>query len=1178
MEAQQEENEIVVTDENIKELITSKNFKNRVLAYQNICQYPDLIGHLQNESLAVALEVALDSLLKYEGKLMNDQISNFYNQLSQSKASIRSKIAEIIEKTFDNDSEAVMKRLSECYEHKNSKVVSSSVARTNNIIKTHLEMFRSAEWRPLLISEVCSKLEMLFGSADKDVKQETADLTITLFSIFYDDIYKYIGNIKPILLNPLKEAFSTIEIPKKVVKFSDYDFDSANWKERLEGVNALKENIKNMSNASEYYSIISRKVKDVNLSVATAAIETIKNGKISHDDCIRNMIERFKDKKQTISNLIKDAIDEIRPDFNILIDGLENKNPEIKVGILECLVKYGNLKRIKDIGKLLEDSSADVRHRTVALLENQDDLSELNEAQLSKINKISNKPPAENVLRTHATILKNEKPLTKHVEKSVSGTSPNSSFLSSKSYNITFDCAEKMDLRTKSRIYDDFVAIFPFFLEKDWNKRLELLKQNKSTLASQGLENLALFMISCKESNFFILKELLSIFETASDPLPSQLCSYLNTKVTEPKLRENIIVLYKRFDQEFVVKNFISQLKTNKSGKKCTALWEVLGCVLTSKNTLLEAFLKTYNAVTFADKKALADFKLKYAKLPATVPSKTKDPLDLTASQPNTGSNAIFIAGFDYNLENQELENVFTSEFMNMADKDPFNAINRLESIDQCKICYTLIKLYCKYNLPSPYFNSLILNFISKKYILKDLEAELLLNYLVKENMENEIELIDRVYPATKIYKILRNYPQGTKYIMNMLYKYKKVEEIKDSEKLMAQIIRENEDFIGFTLGVDKLVLLKNEMLKKYSDENISKIIDEKLESFSENIANEDKNQGEVTQKELNNCFVDFDEIKEDINESFGNTQLDAPNFNENMNSLGDIESTYVIENSASENSSDKELNGTCAKRAKSPSFIRQPSILEDDIEKNLSNLSIVLTPRKKTRNVDEMQSVISNLKSGDSNIIKETICKLNKMSLEMSESVANSIMQPFMIQFIDHYDNRDLRDSSLDFLLKITQNKDFCSFCSYETLKAVHKCLISIVKESNTSADILINMCLNGGTSLLKVYFDLLENSNDILMKLIWRHSKSVDYSSIENVAHLVGMIDEFYTAKSQFLFRSENVLLKVCLLHLKECIFSFSDNIKQFGVGIVLNEIVDLLIGKKDLSLDQIRICFNK
>lgn len=1190
----QDETPIVLNSDNFLQFLTSKNFKHRILAYQSINEYPQLVNHLQNEAMAVGLEVALDSLLNFTGKLTNDQISNLYTQFSQNKATIKTKISEVIDIAFKNDFLSVLKGLINCLGHKNAKVIFGCLNKINSLINNNLELFRSKENMKVLNEELCPKLEILLSNADKDAKTEASALCLTLYRIFYDDLLKYIENVKPIILKDIKESFKDVEVPKREVKMSDLDFDHSDWKERLNSINIIKDNIDRMSNINEVIPIISRKTKDVNLSVAISAIECIKNGKINNSDCIKGMIERFKDKKATLSQLIIETIGIIKPDINILIDGLSNKNPEIRLGILECIKLYTVSKRIGEIGKMLDDGSADIRKAAVDILLKVDNIDELSDSQKSKMNKIkpmqsntnnsnvqSNNNSNININAINMTNINNsnKSPNQSNINNNInSNKSPNKT-----NNNININNTSKRNSFDSSKVFDQFNEKFPQLFDKDWNKRINFVQENNEKIKNEGSYAILQYLISSKETNINIIKEFMVILDSFDDlsNISSDLCTFLISKVTELKLKENIIELFKKIDKNIAIQNILLSLEQNKVGKKFLCLLDVLSNILTEQNSLIDKFLDKIKIFGMQEKKALNDFIVEY-KMITTDGLKIIKPVEIKEKKS---------ALFPFNDDNSG----FTKEFIDLFDKDPFIAVGILEKVDVCKFASKIIWLYCHYNLPSPYFNSLILHLISRRFILDFKDAQVLISHLINHSMDSEIDLMDRIYPATKLYTILRlnQSNSGLIAIFNLVKKYKNMSEL--SIKDIEGAVKNNEDFIGFTTSIDKIIDLRRE-------------INTKLETdFPPLLRNEDQNNFERLETDFppllkNENFVEDQNYHQKIIEEKRNYQNLMKDENEDLDNLED---SIIIEKS---NLSMEETKVDNLPSHISASIVVAPSIADNDsllieepkkesdcfnipvskvdgidfsyeIEKSLENISISTTPLKKKRNFSEIEDVLNKISSDITEISIEGLNRLMKIIIENPNSISfssNTIISSILIQLMTTYDDINYKSISLNVLLKFTQNTSFCSCLRYETLKSVHLDLIPLVKDQNTIADVLINLCLNCELSILKVYFDLLEDSNEILMKLIWRHSKNIKYASVETTAMLIKIIDDFYENKKGFLSKTDNITIKVCLLHLKECVSAFSDNLKQFGIGRTTDQIITLLLSGKEFNIEEVRNIF--
>lgn len=1152
--------EIEVTSENIHELLTSKSFKHRTLAYQKINEHPQFVGLLQNETLAVALEGALDALIGYDGTLRNAEIANLYLQLSQGKPAIKAKLNTVIEKAFENDKLGVVAGLGAHFGHKNAKVVGGCVSKTNTLIGDNIEAFRDNEAMKQLSENICPKLEMLFSSADKDVRTESGNLALTLYRLFHDGLLKYLENVKPIILNGLKESFQQVEMPKRDVKISDMDFENADWKIRLSSVTHLRDNIPRMSNMAEAMPIVSRRIRDLNLAVATAAVECVAAGLIVHPDCVRGMIERFKDKKLALTQMITRAIQTTKPDVNILIDGLANKNPDVRTKILECLKFYTITRRIGEIGKMLEDGSPSVRKAAVDVLRDVDDLSELNETQRSKLGKqvpketksAEPKPPA-------------------HVEPKPDVTRSPSA-------------AQERVQDLKSRVCDVFAEKYPALFDKDWNKKLEFIVENRELIKSEGCRNIVQFLVASKETNLAILKEFMSILSSFDDlsTVEADLCGFLCTKVTETKLRDSVIDLFRRVGRATAVQCILQAIEHNKVGKKFLSLLDVLTNIVSEQDDTIDTFLDKVKVFGMQEKRALIEFTTQYRNRQET-PQQVKEPPKKTNARIERASDS-FVgppdnAGvFKMNADpNGSLNEVFTDEFLELFRENTFIAVGVLEKADICKYASAVLLLYRQHSLPSPYFNSLILRLIGRKFIISDQDAHELINHLLENPADAEIELLDRIYPATKLYKLLRGIPKnaGLSAIFTLARKYKDLNSLKVQD--IESAVRSSEDFITFSVKIDQIIDMKVKLM--------SRLDQAMAEQADRAVADRPGHH-----------FRDHNSIV-----------ISEPNAEDGIMSdeddLGDLEDSIIIERSLVPEDVPLPQIDTAASVVRAPSIFdidlpasgphglsftndfNVPSVkIEDEgisfeIERSLENISISTTPLRKKRNLSEIESVLAGISSDCLSISVASLEKLAKIILENPNSISfssNTIISTVLIHLMARYSDMDYRNLALGVLLKFTQNAAFCSCLRYETLKSVHADLVPLVKNQTTVADILINLCLNCELQILKVYFDLLESTDEVLMKLIWRHSKRIKYTSVETTAAVVNVIDCLYEEKKAILARSDNIVLKVCLLHLKECIAAFSDNLKQFGVGKITEEVINVLLSPGSFNMDEIRAVF--
>lgn len=1272
-EQQLSEQQQVVTSENIQELLASKNFKQRTLAYQRIDEFPQFVGLLQNETMAVALEAALDSLVNFNGVLTNVEVAGLYPQLCQSKASIKTKLSEVIDKAFSNDELGTLRGLSLQFAHKNPKVVLGCVNKVNSLVSANLEAFRSKERMRFLAEEICAKLDALLSSSDKDVKSESSALSLTLYRIFYDDLLKYLENVKPIILKDLKESFKQVEVPRAEVRLSGLDFDHPDWKERLNAMNFIKENITKMSNLGDVIPVLSRRTKDPNISVVVVTVECIKAGKIVSPDCVRGMMERFKDKKAPLTQLIIDTVKSTMPDVNILIDGLSSKNPDVKIGILECLKLYVISKRIGEIGNMLDDGSASVRKAAADVLSQVDDVSELTESQKSKLRKKQpvhgeNAPKASDLSKkmsgSPSKMVISQEPtnLRKTAEKRPYATRPNAD---TKLSNF----ASTSDQASKTKVCELFSEKYPQLFDKDWNKRLAFIQENKEKLREEGMCSILLFLVGSKETNLTVLKELMSILLSFDDlsGIETDLCCFLNSKITESKLKDGIVELFKKIDSTVAIQSILQSLEQNRVGKKFVCLLDVLSEVVAEQSEEIDKFLEKTKVFGMQEKKALSDFTDHYRSLgSAAHPS--------FASASNTGASSAVKSSISPSNAHEDkrigtrrdsvadtsksdaeprkslsikifrdntdfagpVNNVFTPEFLNVFQTDPFVAVGMLEKVDVCRFAHLIILLYCQFSLPSPYFNSLILHLISRRFILGDNDAHTLVSFLLGHSMDSEMDLMDRIYPATKLYKVLRAFPSDLSLnaIFNLVRKYKDLDglNLRDIEAAM----KNNDDFIAFSLNIDRIIGLKNELRCKI-DQNAS-LVDTLYQNEAAGGSSGVPHVGGATHTPTVPPSTNVD----GPNNGFGREKLMEEKLSyqsimKDENDLDELEESIIIGRSLSEESSQHSLSDGAntshisASVVKAPSIANRDSLLTEDydkqqpasgdggadangpqpgvinttsfhcddinfnipsskivdadlsyeIERSLENISISTTPMKKRRNFSEIEDVLTKLSSEDIDISTEGLHKLMEIIVENPSSISfssNTVVSSILIQMMTRYQNLDYRGTALNVLLRFTQNTTFCSCLRFETLKSVHADLVPLVKDQNTVADILINLCLNCELQVLRVYFELLEDANETLMKLIWRHSKKVRYTSVDTAATVIKIVDRFFEEKRDFLRNADNIVIKVCLLHLKECVAAFSDNLKQFGISRTTERIINLLLSGRDFNVEETRSIFRE
>lgn len=1195
---------VVVDDANIAELLHSKSFKERILAYQEIARFPQHISVLQNETMIPALEVALGALLAHDGPLKNADVSKLYLMAAQSKTSIRTKIDGLMDKVYASDREEFIESLLALLTNKNAKVVERVIAKITNF----MTQGNGGEVPPVehtigkaAFTMVCKKLEVLMGSSDPSIKRATADLVVAVYRLIYDGVFKYIENVNPLALKDLKAEFEKYPAAKREVKLDTLSFDDPSWKERLNSMNALKNSAINPG-STEIIGILSRRLKDANLMVVSATVECVISGGVTNSEVIKGMLLRFKDKKAALSVLIKKAVSALSIDSGLLIDLLGNKNPEVKIGVLDCLIGYDGVERTKEIALLLDDGNAEVRSKAALILAKNDSKG-LSSEQKSKVQRLARGVCADRIGPARpegpvgdvgdAPVEGSKSACASPVLDSMVGpmAAPKISDECANGAHEGAACVPKGGAFSTAFVgvasVDEFMEAYPLFQEKAWGKKLEYLQESMPRIEKESIHVLADFMLSYKESNFNILRELIGILIRHRDVAEATavLCSFLGSKAAEPKLREDVLALYRLLDRSQVVESILGNLTANSMGKRFIANLEILGQLIEEKDSRIDRYLERMRPMGIAEKAALESFKKGYSVLglsgkcvdknvcggvnkcenvdmdrhtdermdrhtdkanikvsaehPTETPSNCTDGMAKTARSIDVAMKCIKRPA----KSAEDLGTVFTEEFLALMEKNPYEAVRLLEGTDQIAISGVLIKLYASFGLPSPYFNSLILYFISSKYILQEDEASALVRHLLGNAMGDELELVDRIYPATKLYGILRAHAATAPLeqpalcaIEKLVVKYTKTKVSLEPSRL-AEAVGTSSDFLSLTTAIIEL----------------------------EKSQTEPKTGNGSDLSDYEDSFVIEDASVDDASQSA--SFLKAPSV------LSAVEAAAIA--TACDDQAVEAADG-CTARGNKPSGMADTSLIERSIE----NISISETPKKKRRDFNEIQDILNKLIHTDSAVSKEAFKRLNLLISTSINSLlfsSNSIIGSVIIQLFDKFSDAEFRALILHTLLKLSQNIRFCLSLRYETLRSINSDLVRIVADDVAAADILINLCLNCGIEILRVYLDLLTGNNEIVLKLIWRHSKKIDYAVSDDAALVLRIMDGFYQNKRQMLSKADNVVIKVCLLHLKDCCLFYSDGAKRLGVGEYTSRIIDLLLNGEQLDLDEVRAIFN-
>ncbi|KAI4292930.1 hypothetical protein PAPHI01_2204 [Pancytospora philotis] len=1201
----------VTTVEQFLQLVASKSFKDRILAYGAINRFPEHVGLLQNETLAPGIDALLDALLVFKGELRSRDIAGLLVHAAHSKTSIKTKLNSVVDRVLEDDRDGLVESMCALLGGKNAKLVERMVAKLSDVLRALNDQERDRGERKAVAGVLTAHLLGLLNATDPSVKRAAVALCVEVYRVLYDGVYKFIGEAKPILLKELKDEFAKYVKPREAVSLGSLRCDDPNWKERLESLNVLRDSLINPS-SGEITMLMVRRLKDANIRVVQAAVECVRSGKVASGDVVRAALSRLKDKKPALSALIKETVEELCVDPALFVGVLtdrEQKNPDVRIGVLDLLIKRvqecgpGGVE-MKETAFLLDDSNAEVRSRVAHLL-SLGNLAELKDEQVAKIQKLcklAGRPeidPAEDTkANVRSVAMPTPAPKEQHSTPVPSGRG-------------SVEIGRRPSLThgdSPSRSVDDLLERYQPLQDRDWNKKLLFLKEQAAVIRREPLPVLVEYVVQSKESNFNILKELLVLLAQHEEisrrrECVQPLCNFLAGKVSESKLRAEVVGLYAAVGVPAAVDSLLHSIQGSLVGKRFTSCLEVLAQLLRGCSDEAESkskavsFISRLSVSGMPERSAVESFKSEfggarahpetpsYARVSAAQPVAAQA---VAAPEPAVPSEYFIAAPLPKMAE--RLEDAFTPKFLALMETDPYSALRLLAGIDQISISGTLIRLYSAFCLPAVYFNSLVDYFILNKYILLEKEAALLVAHCLGNAMEAELEMIDRIYPATRLYALYRAYATGKHgvghvccsldQIVKLLSKYRKIavvvgQNIKKTDFIEA--IRQHSEFVSLAGGISELLLVSD---------------------------NASASSAVTLERKPTVCptsTIQFEPCKQD-------ECLPPDDFS-------DIEDSFIIEEEPAPIGDDGPADASDSGILRAPSILKEaptefvscikaptarvsiePKICPEiaaspevaaslrpavhiDLEDSLANISITTTPKKKKRDFAAIDSIMDRLTHSDAAVSREALVALSDIASTNIASLlflSNSIVSSIAIQLFDKYADTELRQQILRCLLKLTQNTEFTRSLRYETLKSITSDLTKVAGEDTVAADTLINLCLNGGPDVLRAYFDLLENGNLIIIKLIWKHSKCVDYTAPSTAQAVVTTVDSFYQRKGALLSEASNMVLKVCLLHLKDCCMHYSDGIKRFNPGRRAGAVIDYLLSGKDLNLDEIRGIF--
>lgn len=1236
--------------------LKSKNWKIRNQAYQDLYKefkqnkYLNLITFFQHETMIPALECALDTLLVVQ-KLNPINIKKIFTHIGNTKNTIKTRMFKLITNLNPDEMSIV---LCEYVKHTSPKIACAAVQYLIIIVENVKDH-----------THICNLLGTIFNHSDCAIRQEGYKLTAELYKIKGNAIKQYLINLKPIQLKELEEMFVKDEVVEINVNYENINCEK--WNIRLE---ALKDLHKLLQTNKEYThdllmpSIIER-LNDPNNQVFLLTCDILQLLPNLNNSKIYNLlIDKLKDKKVQITDKIKETL--IKLNLNTIQNVYwKSKSPEIKYHLIDLCIKL-NLKQYKkNINDLMKDSNKDVR--TIAseafkkfknLQENGDhnEKSEcINNDKNSKIIEsfYQNKETLNSKCKdfSHISVSNSNNSIAKET-KIINNNLQNikNSFIKNK--NLLNNSNEK-SLSKDDNIKEMFLNKYPFFNEKNWSIRMENIKNNEKFLLKENFNDLALFFYLYKDPNFLLNIEYFKILLKLINNFNNKnifIIKYCFEKCTESKLKVIILEVLNKLDNDLVVEKIIEELSKNKQGKKVVELLKILS-VYNVKSIYTDQ-IKKIQVIGLQEKKA-------YDELIKTLEKN----INIDENNKNIKNNKDFYENNEsINEEDSQIKNLNNKNINidNMQKNEQYNISDNLSQIKnnnseilnnnylinseskkkdeyikntnkKNSMCFSkkeihvtpvktnkifnneidMINYYIKNNLQSSYFNSLLLELISNKYILDYNICYSLVQHLIKESYFEELDMMDRVYPVTKLYLVLRNIgtDASTRIIINLVNKFKMVKKIFSFEEAKEKI-KECEDFLSL---VDCLNNKKKDTFEFNHDENLieSSIgnlsitpVQKKYKTTSENlykdIIEKNHNQNFINENEIHNNANNHNSVKnisnlKSIKNDEGNKNIKnkisiyhKTNLlqKHDVNVINNKNYTNTIQNNNTNNINlAKPMQNNKTNKKNYSDLLKEERNLDFTNELRNNDTMINFSNNNKIDNINfnrknyinnkitALENILDNIIDTDQNKSEDAFNKLLELDLSSIINYSNSIMSSISIQLLDVLHRPLYCELILKVLLRFSKNKEFMNQLRKETFESVTIDLVNILKHNDLVSEILINMCINCNClTVLNGYLSILNIDSNIILKLIWKHSKVIKYTK-ENTRDILNILEKWYRKNVYCDIMENQTTFKICIVHLREMCNFFGKLIYEFDINGYCKIIIDRILTGNDININVLR-----
>ncbi|EOB15544.1 hypothetical protein NBO_2g0036 [Nosema bombycis CQ1] len=507
-------------------------------------------------------------------------------------------------------------------------------------------------------------------------------------------------------------------------------------------------------------------------------------------------------------------------------------------------------------------------------------------------------------------------------------------------------------------------------------------------------------------------------------------------------------------------------------------------------------------------------------------------------------------------------DDIFTPEFIQLLHSSDFTKVLDLfNTTDKILISDFIIKYYVEKRLVSSYFNSLILFFISEKYILKENECSILISYLLKNNFKEELKMMDRIYPVTKLFFVLQKIgtDEAINEILRLIDSYKMfrgdkkkfIEKLKETNlKGLKKTVRECPDFLSFIDEIDGQFL--SEKGDEYRDTKREDIKDRDVKGEYRDI------KEKVTKEPINtppSTIIN--------NPPHPNTKLLAPSV------LDDPFQDPLIESSLHSLSINSGFN--------TPNLNKFKKEFE--------------SPIKKRNSIDTLEDILDNLIDSNQDKSEKAFLRLSGLVDDNMPSLlfsANSIISSISIQLLDVLHRPLYATLILNVLLKLSKSKSFCEELRVETLESVNSDLItmfdSLNKDRNPSKDhlqlvldIITNLSLNCKPLMaIQVYLNLFSKggNRDIHLRLIWRHSKCLNQIDKENLEGIIEVFEKFYSKHIYSPLMENRTTFKMLILHIGQIALKYPKEIEKMKLRGYTKILIGLFKTRSSIRIEDLRM----